>query len=89
MAHATTIDQLRRANEKLVAALTKLAEDRTMKDLITECLTEALGLLDGRSVTEEMVNNAASKVAEKFTERMFRFESRTRVEPPPDLLSPG
>jgi hypothetical protein len=88
MAHATNIDGLRTANEKLVAALTQLAKDRTMNDLLTQCLTEALGQQDGRPVTEDMVNNAASKVAERFTELMFRFESRTRVEPPPDLLPP-
>jgi hypothetical protein len=86
MAHATDIDQLATATEKLGAALTTLQEDRTMKDLITECLTETFGPQDGRPVTEEMLDKAASKAAEKLTERMFRLESRTRIEPPPDFF---
>lgn len=89
MEHATGIHQLRPSIEKAVAALTNVLEGRMMDDLMTECLTEAIGPQDGRPVTEEMLNKLALKAAEKLTERMLRLESRTRIEPPDDLLPPN
>jgi hypothetical protein len=84
MLHKTENEKLKTCTAALVQTVLRIAENQVRADIITDCLAECFGPLDGRPITEEMIGELSACVAERIVTHMYRLDSRTEISLSPN-----